>query len=185
MIIRLNLLPEEKKQEIKRKKRMSRGISQASMFFLVLIFVLASMAGMRMVQHQEQGVTQRTGNDQLTRQGYKEVVKYEDIFREMNKDIVEIEKIRARHVEWSPLIQRISQNIVQKNLTIDQLITKDATVMLSGTANTRQELLEFEEQIKNDECIDAVDVPLSNLVVKENVPFQIDATFKKDCLVNS
>jgi hypothetical protein len=49
-------------------------------------------------------------------------------------------------------------------------------------ANNRDNLIQFKDNLEKESCFSEINLPLSNLVEKENVEFQIDFNIKKDCL---
>jgi hypothetical protein len=56
------------------------------------------------------------------------------------------------------------------------------TVLLSGQAATRDDILALEKKLKESACVKNVNVPLSNLFSQENIDFQIDFEMQKECL---
>ena len=51
-----------------------------------------------------------------------------------------------------------------------------------GLADTREDLIFLKEKLGEDGCFSDIDLPLSNLVDKNNIEFQIVFKIKSDCL---
>jgi len=60
--------------------------------------------------------------------------------------------------------------------------TSDYSVLLTGKAKSRDDLITFKENLEKEECFSNVNLPLSNLVAQKDVEFQIDFSIKKECL---
>jgi hypothetical protein len=74
--------------------------------------------------------------------------------------------------------------VVPENVNLSDLITTNYRISLIGKAKTRDDFLKFQEKIKTENCFSDVEVPLSSLVSKENVEFQINLKVKEECLKN-
>ena len=90
-------------------------------------------------------------------------------------------EIQAGHLHWFHVLERLSAD-VPVGIRVENLATKNYNVYLIGQARSRDGLLEFKAKLEQDDCFETVNVPLSNLVVKENVDFQMDFLVKQNCL---
>lgn len=59
-----------------------------------------------------------------------------------------------------------------------QINPENNTITLSGEANTRDNLLRMEENIKKINWIQSTDLPLSQLTKKDKIPFSLSAAMK-------
>lgn len=73
--------------------------------------------------------------------------------------------------------KNISEGVVLNQVSSDGLL-----VNLSGQASTRESLIAFKDKLNSADCFDNVDLPFSNLVLKENIDFKINLKVKRDCL---
>lgn len=71
------------------------------------------------------------------------------------------------------LTESVPEGIVLSRLTIDGAAD---TATLTGTADTRQQLLAFGESLRTIPWIDRVDIPISQLTTQENITFTIRTT---------
>lgn len=106
---------------------------------------------------------------------------YEASFEEANASAKAVLKYEASHPSFTGLMEKIATLIPQDTL-LTRLSTKDYKVFLTGTAQTRDGLLQFQENLKNDPCFESVNAPLSNLFSEQNVAFEIDFTVTAECL---
>ena len=181
MRIYLDLLPQQKKQEVKRKK-IFRQILKGELLFLVpfavLIFILLSIYYILMLQAETNA---NSHSSQQLKEKYKQLEVYEEKFKQANSLVQTMGKIQAGHFYWHNFFQKLSETIPD-NVYITDLSTKDLNVFLVGKAKAREDLLSLKNNLESEECFKNINVPLSNLVTKEDVDFQIDISINEDCL---
>lgn len=99
--------------------------------------------------------------------------------REINAIVINIEKIQKEFQSVAKYLPLIT-NSIPNNITLHMLRLNftGKNVTLSGEARTRDALLLLAEQIKKLECIQSVDMPISNLTKKEDVVFSLNASLK-------
>lgn len=181
MRIYIDLLPEERKQEKKKKKLFRKILWQELRFLIpVIFFIIILMAININLKIQLDSLDNMYLVEQSTG-GYKNLKEYEEKFREINLKTSLIANYQKGHFYWSALFYGLS-DIIPEGVFINGLSTKDYQVSLTGKAKTRESLLLFQERIKSSDCFSEVNIPLSNLVNRENVDFQIDFKLKKSCL---
>lgn len=183
MKIYLNLLPEEKKEEIKRKKIFLKVIRNELIFsipivaFFLILFTINFSLEIRM-RGMEEGFS--AGNSQAES---KELESYEEKFSEINSKITAISGIQKNHLNWLGVFHKINDTL-EDGIYLSDLATDDWKISLVGKAKTRDNFLKFQENIKGQGCFSDVEAPLSSLVSKENVGFQINFKVKEECLKN-
>ncbi len=183
MDVYLDLLPEGKKEEIKKKKSFRLIIRQEIRLFIPLtLFVIVLLAVNFNLALQLSGLEKLYALEQSQKE-YQELRSYEDKFRETNSSVLLAAALQSGHLRWSPVLKKISE-AVPEGVNLKKLAAEDRTVSISGAAKTREEFLSFEEKIKASDCFSEVNVPLSNLTSKENAVFQIDFKVNDNCLKN-
>jgi len=115
------------------------------------------------------------------RSSYQELQKYENEFKQTNSEISLLYGIQRSNLHWLSVFYELD-SIVPEEIILTDLITKNYGITLLGRADTRNNLLKFQENINASECFDSANVPLSNLVFKENISFQINFKVNDDCL---
>lgn len=183
MKILLNLLPEEKKRLIERGLHGRILLWQFFSLFLLEVFflgVLITIVFLLGVELQSQQ-TLSQNSDMTTRNDQQSLKQYEDRFSGMNEAVGVIGKIQGGHIYFSQLF-RILDTTLPKEVLLKNMTTKDRVVTLVGVADTRENLLAFEDRLKTSQCVENVNVPLSNLFSQKNLDFQLDFTITLDCL---
>ena len=181
MKIYLDLLPEQRKKEIKRKKLFRKILKGEALFlfpFVVLIFILCSIYYVLTLQ---KNITVTAFSAQQSQDKYQQLGTYEEEFKQVNALAQSMTKIQSGHLHWQNFFQQLGE-AVPDGVYITDLSTKNYTVFLIGKARARDDLLNFKSSLEANSCFNNVNIPLSNLVVKDDVDFQIDISINEDCL---
>lgn len=184
MKVYLNLLPEEKKEEIKRKKTFLKVFRNELVFSVPIFAFFVILATISFSLRERAKEIERVYGMDNSQREYKELENYENSFGEINGKINDISKLQKGHNNWGNIFYKLN-NIVPEDVYLSDFVTTDYKISIAGKAKTREDFLKFQEKIKNEECFSDVEVPLSNLVSKEDVGFQINFKIKKDCLKSS
>ncbi len=183
MRIYLNLLPPEKKQEISKKKRARAIIKQEIMLAFPLVVFIAFLFCLNLIlKIQEDGFDQLYAMEQ-SKEEYRRLKSYEDKFQEVNEKSGRLSELETKHLRWSRVLASLEKSLPAE-IKITDLSSKDYKILLAGKADKRENLLKFQENIINSECFENAEIPLSNLVIRENVEFQIDFEVKEKCLLS-
>lgn len=118
---------------------------------------------------------------QQSQNQYQQLGIYQEKFKQTNDLSQVLNKIQSGHLHWTNLFQNLSE-ITPDSIQLSNISTKNYMVFMVGKAKTRDDLLSFKNKLEESSCFQNINVPLSNLVVKENVDFQIDLAITTDCL---
>ncbi len=182
----LNLLPEEKKEMIQRKLRFRFFLWQLFLIFVLECSYLAILGGIFFILDYQLKSYQSI-DDGIVSSSYqeKQLAEYERKFREANEQADTVGKISAAHIYFTGAFTLLDR-ILPEGIVIERIATKDYTVVLSGKAVKRDDLLALDASLKNEgECVENVNVPISNLFSQEDIEFQVDFAIKESCLRNS
>lgn len=183
MKISLDLLPQHKKDEIKRNKIFLEILRQEALFVFPLLVFIVILFNVFYLLNIQKTIDDTTYEFQQSQGQYQELNKYDKDFKRINEADVFLIKIQNGHLHWANMLSHLSQAIPD-GVTIESLANKNYNTYLIGKARTRDELLKFKGNLEKDSCFQNVNVPLSNLVVKDNVDFQMDFSVNQDCLKN-
>lgn len=141
---------------------------------IILIFLLFFFALINFTLA-EQLKTLETSSS-LVNKGYEN---YNFEVAEINKKIANITAAGQQYRVLSPRMMEIMENL-PVNIKINSLHLDifSQNITLPGVARTREDLLKFEESLKNIEWIASVDLPKSQLFQKNDIPFAIKITTK-------
>lgn len=177
----IDLLPEGKKNEIQGDRAFRTIVWQEiSVVFLMCFFLVILVMINFALDIQLKGVESAFQGEQALK-GHQEIKSYEDKFREMNTRLVLTAKIQSSHLEWVPVLTKLSQ-LFPDGVYLNGIATRDYRISLLGKAQKREDLTKFLDAIKGSDCFVNLNSPLSNLVSREDIDFQIDFDIKKECL---
>lgn len=182
MKIYLNLLPEQQKNEIRRKKTFHAIVQQEILFLMPLLVVIVMLIAANMILKIQKSSVISESEQTQSNGNYKELKKYEDEFGKANAFTVTAAKIQDNQLHWSYILKKIADTIPD-GISIDSIATKDFQVIVIGKARNRDNLLALKDALSQEgDCFENLNIPLSNLVVKDNVVFQLDFMVKEACL---
>ncbi len=174
---RLNLLPKERKQQLRRHLLARSGFTVLLLFTVVslgislALFVASSILATALRTQQQK--TQQTVANTLQQQGELPQEK----IRQLNALISRVTAIQKTHTAVIPLVNMLTE-LIPDGITVATLDIdpQKLTVGMAGTAATRQTLLSLENNFSSSENLKNVTNPVSNLLQRENIPFTINAT---------
>lgn len=171
-MIFLNLLPKDKKAELGLANFFITLKNIIILFLIITIIIAISMLGTKAALQNYFNTI--VGQSTLTN-------KYASSFNKgvqaFNKKLTAVENIQSKYIAWSDFLVEFSK-IIPADVTINA-IDIDAQIMsLSGQARDRQNLLEFEKNLKKSNIFENVKTPLEDLLKKTNIDFNIKADVK-------
>lgn len=181
MKIYLDLLPKERKDELKRGKFFREILREEFLFFLpivVFVIILLNIYYLLSIQHNASVAAKSQTESQ---DKYQEINSYEEKFKNVNENAAKLIKIQQGHLYWAGVFNKFGE-AMPDGISISDFSTKNYDIFLVGKAKNRDTLLNFKNRLEADKCFININVPLSNLVVRNDVDFQIDLKVSEDCL---
>ncbi|HRY36706.1 MAG TPA: PilN domain-containing protein [Candidatus Magasanikbacteria bacterium] len=174
MILNLNLLPLNKKKELKILTRINLVknffVHSFQILFVFLCFLLIFYYNLN------QQLTNLNKSRTLINSNFAE---YNKEINELNKNIGTINVAGERFQELTPKFLEMLQ-IVPENIKITSLslsLDKKA-IFIPGVAKNRDALLSYGEALKKIPWIKNIDIPKTQLLQKENISFNIGVELK-------
>jgi len=168
-MITLNLLSPDKKQSL-RLTETYQTIKNLIILILLLTIITAIVLLVTKLALQNH-FTRIVSESTLT-------IKYVSFFsqdiKEFNKQLKAVENIQSEHIAWTNFFISFAQ-LVPDNIGLDNLTINENKILITGFAKTRDDLIEFQNNIKNSSLFSEVTVPLENLLKKDDVDFDIKA----------
>ncbi|MFZ2187178.1 MAG: hypothetical protein WAV46_00920 [Candidatus Moraniibacteriota bacterium] len=178
----LNLLPEENKKNIQRKIHFRFFLWQLFLLFALEVFYTSILVSTYIILDFQLQSMQAIGQQNDKVRGEQVTLNaYQRKFRETNLTTEAIGKIQDNHFSFTRIFLLLD-TLLPEGITIDHLTTKNYTVLLTGKAAKRDDLLAFDAKLKESSCVEDVNVPISNLFSQENIDFQVDFGIIKECL---
>jgi hypothetical protein len=182
MKILLNLLPNEKKVLSERRMHFRFLVWQMFLLFGLEVFFFAILMAIALFLNFEQKHQETLGQDfNRFQEEEKKLKLYEEKFREMNDRVRTTSLVNKNHYVFTNIFVLLDRHVSQA-ITLERVSTKDRQVFLFGTADTRDDLILFDEALKREDCFSEVKLPLSNLLSQKDVAFQFDIMLKESCL---
>ncbi len=184
MII-LNLLPPEKKKDLATEVSFSQVRKGLVILLFSCVFCICLTVAVRVLLIQElQSIENDIENltESLATQGNETV---EEIIKKINNKGLQLTKTQESYIEWSDTLYQLGQtpnsNIQIKSIQINR---DDETFDIQGFAKNRDDLLDFKELLERLNFLENINSPISNLIKKEDITFQLTGNFKNNKATN-
>ncbi|QQS61007.1 MAG: hypothetical protein IPN70_03910 [Candidatus Moraniibacteriota bacterium] len=181
MRITLNILPDDHKKRIRQKELFSRVLSYViGIFFLTLFFVMILFSILFGIQSREFPLFT---DETIDEKKLQSLIEYDEILFQKNKDMELIEKLLQNEKKYTKTLSLFS-DLNLEGITFSSLnIAENTKVNSKGFSKTRDKILELQEKLRQDECFLSVEVPIEDLVKKEDVDFSLSFTLNDACLL--
>lgn len=172
-MITLNLVSQELKKEIK-LRHIYGSLKKIGLIMALIALILSIIfeAAKYIMQKKFVEITEQTtlvtGNGNIYTQKAKNI----------NARIEAINQIQKEYAAWSEFIKIIAANTPEKiTLNYFKINKNDSTINLKGRAATRDELVAFKNNLEKLDFLSTVDLPIKNMLEKENIIFEINTKF--------
>ncbi len=176
-MLTLNLVSEEIKKEIRKRKIFSlfRGV----LFFLTIltITITASIIYAKLV------IELKMENiDKYINTVNQNSAVFNQKISKINSLIDFTQGVQAEFVPWSCLIKQLMDNDQGITFSAVNINKKTATLVIRGSAKTRDGLLAYSDKVENMDYFSDVKLPENILGIKENISFELTAKLVTDFL---
>jgi hypothetical protein len=177
-MININLISSEKK-EILKSQRFYFSLKEASVLFFLFISVISLILWVsyylmekQLVDLEIMNTFSLTANEEINQR-----------IMTINKRINDVENIEKNFTYNHKVIEKISL-IQEPRITYNQITLHNQQNILElyGIAENRESLLNFKKILENQDWINKIDLPLANLIEKENNQFTIKIEIIRDRL---
>ncbi|MFA6322309.1 MAG: hypothetical protein WCX71_02415 [Candidatus Buchananbacteria bacterium] len=168
-MITLNLIPAEKKKDI-----------QLTQIFIVIrnsvinIFLLVSLVAIILLTSKaiiDDNFAKIVAESTLTTR-YAKLFNHE--IKDFNNTVQAIEKIENGFIPWSNFLVNLSGDL-PNNLVIYSLELNNDKILITGFANSRNDLLELKNNFGKREELSNITIPIDNLLKKDDINFNLKA----------
>lgn len=168
MII-LNLLPKNKKLEL--------GLTQLYITIknvIILILVITILVAISLLitkaalqNHFTTVVNQSTLTTQYA-------TSFSQGVKSFNQKMMAVEKVQADYIAWTEFLI-IFYELIPEEIAIFTLDVNSSKIHITGIAQTRENLLLLKSNFEQSTLFKSIDVPLNDLLKKENLDFNLRA----------
>lgn len=169
-MISLNLISPEKKQQFRLEQIYIVIKNLIILLLLVLIIIAIALLFTKasLQNHFSRIVEETTLTTQYANTFGTEV-------REFNKIIVAVDNVQEEYTDWVSFLDKTA-GLVSGNIYLKTITISDNKIVIKGFAATRDELLILKENFENAEIFTDVEMPLEDLLKRNNIEFDIKAT---------
>jgi Tfp pilus assembly protein PilN len=96
-----------------------------------------------------------------------------------NEMLLALESLQHSFTPWASVMAMVAERAPSGITLTAANITADGALHLEGRAATRDDLLAFQERLRTVPYLTEVTVPFSNLLLREQIVFSIDATVER------
>lgn len=179
---KINLIPPYRKEEISRAYNLRTLLKwEAELAAILALLVLALISINAIVKINLSVAVNDSSVINKTSEQYKAIEQYDDDTKNTNAVISNVGKIQNAQFYWSKFLAKLNDKVIS-GVAISKITTKNYDITVGGKVNTRDNLITFRDNIINDSCFTDVDLPLSNLVARDNIDFQMTFKIKRECL---
>lgn len=177
-----NILPPEKKEAL-RKKRLYRSVIRQEIFvFATLLFVgvlLGGVWGQLHYQYNQLRLADEKAHSERKEQEAA-IALYERTFSDASKMLTIADTLLSEQKRRAWIFLLVN-DILPKDINVDQIDVQDDVLTLEGVADSRESLLSVEQVFQGQACFSDASIPLSQLAEKEDITFKLTATIQADC----
>lgn len=177
MKITINLLPPEKKKELKglRVVGVIFKIGVSAMIALVVLFVFLLFC-VEAILIQKRAFDKEI--DQfVSMKHYQEVKKSQEDIKQYNNQAQQIKRGFSNKENYWELINEIN-GVMPDDIFLKRMLIAEGTLRFSGFALHRETLLVLDGRLKESERFSDVESPISNIVANENIEFEFNMKIK-------
>lgn len=180
MKVKLNLIPPVRRFEISQANKLRFVLHwEVNLAFIVGVFIalLASLNYLLQINLQ----TQLSEVENKDKSRYERISELDSSFEKMNEQIYFDELIQSDQLYWSNMLKELGESL-PRGIRAVKMANKDYKFLLAGTADTRDTLVSMKESLSQNDCFSEVNLPLSSLVSRENIDFQVEFNIKESCI---
>jgi Tfp pilus assembly protein PilN len=181
MKIKLNLLPKSKEKRLKNKKILKFLVLQEIMIIFITFLFFGIIHGINAVAKFQLNTVEQQLSLSATDEEYLKIKKYEDGLREATVKVDFIRKIQKFKIDWTVVLNKLA-TIMPQEMTVVSITSDGYGFLLKGVAQNRDALIMVKEKMQQDECFENINIPINNIVLREDIDFELNFYVKQNCL---
>lgn len=176
-MLTINLLPPQKKKELKLEKINHLVVFYGSLVILsFLIFIILLYNVQLFLSWKINEIKQQITTKETALESQKEL---EEKIKNLNNTLIKITKAQASQPQWSLVIEKLA-SLIPPGVQLENLSgnLESKTINLSGFSPSRDKVLLLESSFKDSSQFEIANAPLSNLTKPTNIDFQFGLKIK-------
>lgn len=183
MKIKLSLLPKSREKKIKNNKILKFVVLQEIMIIIITLLFFVVIKGVDAIAKYQLGsvdqqiLLKESSGEQV------EIKKYEEGLKEAGLKVDFIKKVQRFDVDWVLVLDKLSTLLPQESV-LNSIVGNGLNLTLKGAVKNRDILIKMKEDVEKDDCFSNVNIPLNNIVLRENIEFELSFDVNMECLNN-
>lgn len=178
----LNILPPEKKEDLRLERRYRLLLRQEMGIFFLIFFLAILLSGiwLLLIMGERSVMAQNVNKEQNS--DHAGEVSRKEVFSRVQVMVPLVQKVtdNQRKVSW--LFRSLERGIVE-GISLSLISAEGSVLKISGHADTRDTLLHMQENIQSTECFSQVVIPWSQIAEKEDIDFEVTVSVDPKCFL--
>lgn len=177
MKVTINLLPPERKEELKQKRNIGVILKISVMAFsALLVFIVFIIFCLMTLNIRVQSLKDQQ-NRLMENKKYGQIKKSQEFAENYYKQTSGIERIlKQQNYNWD-LFSEVNK-LVSENIYLKEIALQEGALSISGFSSTREALLKFKEDLENSSRFSKIEAPISNFTSSQDINFNFKAEIK-------
>lgn len=180
MKIKLNLLPKSKERKIKNRKILKFIILQEIMILIITLLFFGAIKGVDAVAKYRLSIIDQELSAKQSEDEYVEIKKYEEDLKEVSAKVGFVKSIKNFNIDWVIVFNKLTRLLPQETV-LTSISGSGLDLVIKGNAKNRDILIKMKENIESDSCFQKVDIPLRDIVLRENIEFEMNLGVNIKC----
>jgi len=178
-MITLNLLAPEKKVQLRLAAQFRQGTRIVALFFGLFLAFIGLVIVTRILLNQRSNALAADINRLTQQQTDQRDAPLTAAIRDLNNQLSDVAAVQTRFTDWVEFLVAFS-SAVPKRIRVESIDIRKTTgqVEIHGFATSREDLITFKQQLEDSGLFLTIVSPIANLIQKDNIDFQFDATIQ-------
>ena len=176
-----NILPPEKKDDLRLAKRYRILLRQAAGLLFLIFFLISLLSGIWfLLVLDEESVLEKSSETQRQNEVYAQIALYDEAFSQTQALLPSVGQALNKQKEVTWIFRSLEEN-VPPEISFLSVSVEDNVLKLAGQADTRDHLLALQEKLRGVKCFSNVVFPWSQIAKKESIDFEISISLDSKC----
>lgn len=175
----LNLLPPKEKEFLKIKEREFFIITLSiRLCWFLLIIIAFLLFGIFFLKTNLSSLSKQITIQKKFLESKKEYKELENKAKKFNEFVIFLDKIQKDRLDYSKILLQLTEQMPSQVKLNSFSLDKQGQIFLRGNARERSDFLRFKENLEKSNLYKKIDSPLSNIVQKDNINFELSLILK-------
>ena len=144
------------------------------------VFIVTLLSTIKILDIEAESLD-KTFSMEINRDKYQDISRFEEVFSQINSKTEFVNSVQEKHFNWFHILDNL-ENVIADDIFLTELATKNYKIFLTGNAKSRESLVSFKDRVEESPCFYESSVPLSDIVKKDDIDFQMEFGIEEECL---